>query len=622
MRGYAGKWAEVDLTTGSVREVSFDETTLRRFIGGRGLAAKILWDRLGERWEEVDPLGPENLLLLLTGPLTGYFPGGRICVSGKSPQSNGIVGSTVAGEFGIDLKCAGYDGLIITGEAPAPVYLLVTDGQVEVRDAKHLWGLDSKATLRELNREVREELSRREPGYGLWKEPSSLYIGPAGENRVRAAGVLSKWTHAAGYGGYGAVMGAKKLKAVVAKGTGPLPEPADIKWTMRLMAEASRKCIGNEPLRFWGTGYAGYEVGSSLSSEPVRNWQEEWHDEDSFSSISFEQRVWIKRFWGDFNCPTTCLKIACIREGPYAGAVTDNPDYELQAYDGTNLGIFTPEANVYMVAELEDLGYCGIQGGNLLAFAAELYQRGILTKEELDGIELKWGEPEGFVKLARMIAERRGIGDILAEGTYRAALKLGELKGQDLVRYAVTAKGIGIGAHGVRSGLDYVINISYACSVQGGDHTSPAQIPTTAPLGELSVILHDSGVYCWFNEMSTEIDMVFQFLEAVTGWKITPEEWFEENALRILHIQRAALLLGGPDLKWRPVKDDDNPPRFYEPLPSGPKAGHSIDPREVEENRRKYYELVGWDERGIPKSEVLRRLELEDVDRVLRRYFP
>ncbi|MEM2455154.1 MAG: aldehyde ferredoxin oxidoreductase N-terminal domain-containing protein, partial [Candidatus Bathyarchaeia archaeon] len=140
MRGYSGKLLEVDLSTGNIKETKIDEDILRQYIGGRGLAAKILWDRLGSRWEEIDPLGPENLLLMLTGPLTGFVPGGRICVSGKSPQSNGVIGSTVAGEFPIDLKCAGYDGIIFTGAAEKPSYLLIKDSDIELEDASHIWG--------------------------------------------------------------------------------------------------------------------------------------------------------------------------------------------------------------------------------------------------------------------------------------------------------------------------------------------------------------------------------------------------------------------------------------------------------------------------------------------------
>jgi len=454
LRGYAGKFLEVDLSSGDVREVEYPEEVLRDYIGGRGLAAKVLWDRLGDHWEEVDPLGEENILTVFAGPLTGYFPGGRVCVSGKSPQSNGIVGSTIGGEFGVELRCAGYDGLIITGRAEKPVYLLITDDGCEVRDASHLWGLGSIELLRRLNREVREELERRHPRRREWREPAVIHIGPAGEKLIRVAAVVGKYSHAAGYGGYGAVMGSKNLKAIAVKGTGPLPEVADPEKVYELIDRVCQLCFASDLFRRWGTGYAGYDVGYSLSSEPVRNWQDEWHDRKEYGVDRFEQRLWVKRYWADFGCPTSCLKVATIRVGPHKGAITDNPDYELQAYLGTNLGIFDPEANVYLASLVDELGFCGIQTGNLLGFAAELYQRGILTEEDL-GFKLEWGDAEAFAKLLNLILSREGIGDILAEGTYRAALKISEMKGVDALRYAVVSKGIGIGAHGIRSERDY-----------------------------------------------------------------------------------------------------------------------------------------------------------------------
>jgi aldehyde:ferredoxin oxidoreductase len=429
--GYAGKFLEVDLSTKTIKDVNFSDGILKDYVGGRGLAAKILWDRLGGEWETIDPLGPENILLFLSGPLTGFFPGGRICVSGKSPQSNGVVGSTVAGEFGIELRCAGYDGIIVVGEAEKPVYLFVKDSEVEIRDASHVWGRDAKQIVAVLTKECRDFLKGHFPQKGEWKEPAILYVGPAGENKVRTAVVAAKWTHAAGYGGYGAVMGSKRLKAVAVKGTGPLPEVADLETVKQLMQEVCENAYESELWRRWGTGSGGYEVGAKTSSEPVRNWQEEWHDERSFGVDQFESRVWIKHYWGDFGCPTTCLKIAVVKTGKFKGAITDNPDYELQAYLGPNLGIFTPEENVFLASVIDDLGLCGIQTGNVLGFAAELFQRGILTREDLGGLELKWGDAEAFASLARKIAFREGIGDVLAEGTYRAAVKIGEIKNVD-----------------------------------------------------------------------------------------------------------------------------------------------------------------------------------------------
>jgi len=617
MRGYAGKFLEVDLTSQTIRDVKFGEDLLRQYIGGRGLAAKILWDRLGNRWEGIDPLGPENVMLLLTGPLTGFVGGARLCVSGKSPQSNGIIGSTVAGEFPIELKCAGYDGIIITGKAENPVYLFIIDSQVMVKDASHIWGKDSKETLKILVKEGREELDKQFPRHGLWKEPAAVYIGPAGERRVRMATVNAKWAHAAGYGGYGAVMGSKNLKAVLAKGTGPLPEVADMDRVQTLMEELSRINFKDTAWRHWGTGYLGYDVGARFSSEPIRNWQEEWHDEKSFGADKFEM-LWVKDFWGDFGCPTTCLKIAVTRSDPLKGAITDNPDYENQAYLGPNLGLFDAEDSVYLTSLIDDLGICGIQCGNVLGFTAELYERGILTREDLDGIDLQWGNLKVFISLIRKIAERKGIGDILAEGTYRAALKIGEMKNKDVLPYAVVEKGVAIGAHGIRSRKDYPENESYACSVQGGDHTSIAYLPLDHGNSELRTMIYDSGVVCWFNFFEDEAySLLWDSFEAVTGWKITPEEWYQTIAPRILHIQRAVLLLGGPDLRWSPKIHDVNPSRWYEPLTRGPHAGKAIDPIRFEEARREYYEAVGWDEDGIPRSEVLGRLGLGDVDKRL-----
>jgi aldehyde:ferredoxin oxidoreductase len=414
--GYAGKFLEVDLSKEKIKDTKYSDKFLKTWIGGRSLSSKILWDRLGDRWADIDPFGSENILLILTGPMTGYYPGMRICVSGKSPQTNGVVGSTVAAEFPIELKCSGYDGVIVTGKSEKPVYIYIEDGDVEIKDATHLWGKDGKQTIRLINKDVIEDIEGRRGNERMWREPGIIYIGPAGENKTRVAAVMMKWTHGAGYGGYGGVMGSKNLKAVVAKGTGPLPEPADMEKTLELRNKVVKECLKNDGMRRWGTGSAGFEVGSkAYSSEPVKNWQEEWHDERTFGVDHFERRVWRKRYWGDYGCPTTCLKISSILEGPMKGAITDNPDYEIQAYMGTNLGIFEPEGNVYVAAIGDDTGLCGIQGGSVLGFAAELYQRGILTKEEI-GFELNWGDPIAFGKLAKMVAKREGIGDILAEG--------------------------------------------------------------------------------------------------------------------------------------------------------------------------------------------------------------
>jgi aldehyde:ferredoxin oxidoreductase len=616
--GYAGKFLDVDLSRGKISETRFDDETLEAYFGGRGLATKILWDRIGRRWAKVDALAPENPLIALTGPMTGIYPGGRICVSGKSPLSNGTVGSTASTEFAHELKCAGYDGVIVSGRADEPVYIQVTDEGGEIKPADHLWGKDGEETLIALNREVGASLAKRKPNIGLWREPGMIYIGPAGENMVRNAAVMTKLCHACGYGGYGAVMGSKNLKAVVAKGRGRMPTVDAPEAAKLLWRRSHEHLIARSGFRRQGTGYGGYGFGNNTSSEPIRNWQEEWHDERSFGGPMFETRFWVKKKWSDWNCTTNCMKVSCIKTGPWKGDITDMPDYELQSHCGTNFGIFDPEACIHLSTLVDKLGHSGINGPNAMGYAAELYQRGILTKKDI-GFELKWGDPNAFDRLMRMIAMREGIGDVLAEGTYRAALKIAEMKKmkpEELLKYAVVVKGIEVGAHGTRSDADFAHDISYAASVQGGDHTSLADDGYSDMSGS---IFADSGVFCSFAYGGVPQELVFDFAKAITGFPITIESWRRVTGPRIITLQKALLLMGGPDVTWKPIEDDDNPPRFYEPLPNGPYAGKTTDRAKVESRMQTYFQTLGWDERGIPTRETLDKLGLSDVEPFMRK---
>jgi aldehyde:ferredoxin oxidoreductase len=616
MRGYAGKYLEIDLTKGSSKETTFPEEVLKNYIGGRGLAVKILWDRLGSKWEKVDPFSPENILLVMTGPLTGYVPGTRVCVTGKSPQSNGVIGSTVAGEFGVELKCAGYDGLIITGKAEKPSYIFICDNHIEIKDATPIWGKKGREAYRYVIKKSKEDMKTIRPNHGEIKEPAILYSGTAGDNKARVAAVISKYAHAAGYGGYGGVMGSKNLKAIAVKGFGPLPEVESKDKVQQIYQEFSKRNFQMEGFRRYGTGGGGYSTGADMSSEPVKYWQEEWHNEEGYKGEEFDKH-WVKKYWGDFGCPVTCLKLAVLKTGEFKGAVCDNPDYELEAFLGPNIGVFDPEQNIYLSCLVDELGMCGIQAGSALGFAAELYEKGILTKKDLDGIDLKWGNAKAFEALMEKIALRQGIGDTLSEGVYRAALKLGKQKGVDLSKYVVQSKGVSIGAHGVRSGKDFLShNVSYAVSVQGGDHTSASNLPLDD--SELSTIFADSSVYCFFTTFAIEDTELFKLYEAITGWSLPDQEWYNTKGQRILTLQRTMLLLGGPDTKWKPGLDDDNPPKFWEPLPSGPDKGAKLDRKKFEEDRREYFNAVGWDNDGIPTAETLKRLGLEGLEAKLR----
>jgi aldehyde:ferredoxin oxidoreductase len=611
--GYAGKFLDVDLTKGKIRDVVFKDDLLEMFFGGRGLAAKILWDRIGKTWEKIDPLGTKNLLIALTGPMTGIYPGGRICVSGKSPMSNGTVGSTASTEFAHELRCAGYDGVIVSGKSDEPVYIQVTNAGGAIKPAGHLWGKDGEQTLIALNKEVATEFAKIKPSVGLWREPGMIYIGPAGENLVRNAAVMTKLCHACGYGGYGSVMGSKNLKAIVAKGRGRMPTPDAPETAKLLWKKTHEYLIARKQFRRWGTGFGGFAFGNGTSSEPIKNWQEEWHNEKSIGGPMFETRYWVKKKWTDFNCTTNCMKVSCIKSGPWKGDITDMPDYELESHCGTNFGIFNPEEIIHLSTLCDLLGHSGINGMSTMSYAAELYQRGILTEEDI-GFKLEWGNVKAFDRLMRMVANREGIGDVIAEGTYRAAIKIAEMKGmkpEELLKYAVVVKGIEVGAHGTRSDADFAHDIGYAASVQGGDHSSLVYDGYTDMSGS---IFADSGVFCSFAYNGVPQELVFDFAKAITGFPIDIESWRRVTGPRIVTLQKVLLLLGGPDVTWEPIKDDDNPPRFYEPLPTGPFKGKTTDKARVDKKMQIYFQTLGWDERGIPTKETLVKMGLNDCE--------
>ena len=606
MNGLHGRFLDVDLSSERIRVVEIPRAIYRRFIGGRGLATYILWRELGNKWRSIDPLGPENLLVIATGPLTGYYPGIKLVVSGKSPQSGGVVGSTVSSELAVELKAAGYDGIIVRGSADDPVYLYVDDDNVEIRSATRLWGKTGLELLRTLVQEF-EWPSR----LGMTSPPASIYIGPAGENKVRTAAVMSKLAHAAGYGGYGAVMGSKNLKAVVAKGTGPLPRVADPTRVSELRKYVTSKLLEQKSFRHWGTTRGIWSVGYVTSSEPVKNWLEEWHDNPSVNHVVFEEGYWVKNPWADWGCPLGCMKIsrARLRDKTY---LTDGPDYEMGAYLGPNLGIFDPAEIVALSSLADELGLCGIQTGNVMAFAVELFNRGVIDESDV-GYKLEWGCFECAKRLMEDVAYRRGIGKILAEGVYRAAVEISRRKNVDVLKYAVQVKGIAVGAHGIRSRRDYPQLIAYAGSVQGGDHTSTAGLPHNSRESESYAAFIDSGVICMFTTFPVGEETIVEYLNAVTGWRVSLEEVYEDIGPRILSLQRLLLLLGGPDVQWDPRVHDDNPPRFYEPLPSGPYKGQSIDREETRRQLEEYYSRLGWDKYGIPLADTLRRLGLGEL---------
>ena len=437
--GYAGQLLDIDLTARTVATVDLDPTLARDYIGGRAMGGKILMDAYGTGWADVDPLGPDALLLYLAGPFVD-FVGCKTNVVFKSPQTQGIVGAQGSGDFIHELRFSGYDGVIIRGKASSPVYLTIFDDQVEIKDASEMWGKE----IREVHQMIVDEHGN---------QTSQYYIGPAGENLVRFAAVITEWYRAAGRGGGGAVMGSKNLKAVVCRGTGAAPEVADQKKLFELMKWARENPqLIRARMHEYGTASGILRTGMNASSEPVRNWQSEWHDHVEVSGQAFAAEHWVRRYWADYGCTVACSKLGRVKYGDRAGLICELPDYEAGALLGTNFGIFDINEMAYTCARPDELGLDLIAAGNVCSWACEAQERGILTAEDLGGVELKWGEAEGFVKLLDDIAYRRGeIPTLLGEGLLYATRAIG----QGSESFAVMVKG-----------MELVKNLEWTCSLE------------------------------------------------------------------------------------------------------------------------------------------------------------
>ena len=585
--GYTGQLLEIDLAARTVNTVDLDPELARKYIGGRAMGGKMLLDAYGTNWADVDPLGPDALLLFLAGPFVD-FVGCKTNVVFKSPQTQGIVGAQGSGDFIHELRFSGYDGVILKGKASSPVYLTIFDDHVEIKDAAALWGRE----IREVHEAINEE-------YG--NQTSQYYIGPAGENLVRYAAIITEWYRAAGRGGGGAVMGSKNLKAIICRGTGAAPEVADQKKLFELMAWARKNPqILRASMHEYGTASGVLRTGQLASSEPVLNWKSEWHDQEQVSGYAFAAEHWVRRYWADYGCTVACSKLGRIKYGDRAGTICELPDYEAGALLGTNLGIFDINEMAYVCTRPDELGLDLISAGNVCGWACEAQQRGLLSAADLNGVELKWGEANGFVTLLDDIAYRRGkIPTLLGEGLLYATREVG--RGSE--QFAVMVKGMELGAHGSRSGKDKD-ELAYTVSAHGGDHMS-----TVRPDREDALFRDSSGV-CSFQGLSR--DMEIEWLQAITGFGITVDELEKEMIPRWTTMNRIPLLLAG----WT-HRDDVNPARFYEPLPEGPFKGKSVSKTIENQKKQVFYQAAGWDSRGVPTTETLRTCGFEGFDGAL-----
>lgn len=595
--GYAGKILDVNLTDGAIRKTPLDPTDARRFLGARGMMTKLLWDRMKPRTQA---LSPDNLIMFFTGPLTGLLSGNRTILRFKSPltatsSGSNLMGHTsTGGNWGPELKYAGFDGIVVKGRAEEPVYLYVNDGEAEIRSAKHLWGCSVFETEVRLKEEI-HPLVR------------VLQIGPAGENLVRYACVNQEYFYSASRCGGGAIMGSKKLKAIAVRGTMDIPVD-DIDELLRLEDVVYKMLRSDETNVYsrnrWGSTIANVSSSDS-STGPVKNWREAyWGDEiERGGPLQWESRCRAKNR-GCFGCPTPCNQLGIIREGPWAGTF-DIPDYDSTDLLHPNCMITDPNGVYALSSLLDSVGLDSISTGNTLSWAMECYEKGILTKEDLDGVELTWGNVPAMFKMVRKIVRRDGVGNLLAEGIRIASEKMG--KGSD--RFAMHCKGVEWGVGGAGNNRDQRETFCYVMSDHGGVHLYGTTIE-----GQNNFAVADSLTMCIRNIMSLDAETVGRALKAATSWDhFNSQEGWDHLAHRLIILERAWNIREG----LVPEMDDILPERvFTEPLTLGPKAGTAAaiyDRKKFEEDKQTWYKARGCDTHGIPTKKTLGDLDLAFV---------
>ncbi len=619
MGGYTGKILEIDLRTGKVEKRSIQEEEQRKFLGGSGLAAKIFFDFFDTK---ADPLSPGNPLIIMTGPVVGtQFPGtSRFAVCGKSPLT-GIWGEgTCGGNFGPELKFAGIDGIIFKGASSNPVYLVIEDDQIEIRDAKDLWGMDNYA--------VTDLLKER---HGKERKPKVLSIGPAGENLVRFAAICNDKGDFIGRTGMGALMGSKKLKALVVRGTKKIEisYPEEYAALRKSLIVKSRDAVVAQSFRSMGTD-AGMDLGMMTGDVPIKNWSigEDFQLSANLGGPSLTEKYLTRNHACSF-CPVACKRMVKVDDGPFMTEEGPGPEYETCA----TFGALIMNDNLAGVIKANEwcnrYGLDTISCGATIAFAMEAYEKGLITKRDTDGIDLTWGNIEGAVELLHRIAKREGIGAILSEGTREAAKRLG--KGAE--EFSVEVKGLEAPMHDPRGfhgmGLAYMTSIRGAChlmhlclGVEQGMTTYPEAGFHENYIGqssegkaEMVKLCEDLGipcnslVICEFVAWTLSANDLAEMVRVTTGFDFSLKELLSCG-------ERTWLLKRGLGNLMGATREDDRlPKRILTQLGEGAAAGSIPD---VEKLLREYYEIRGLDGEGRPKREVLIKAGLTDLAKKLR----
>lgn len=607
--GYTTKSLRVDLTTGKITTEETDLARARRFIGGRGYCAKLLFDELPPG---TDPLCPENIMIFGTGPVTGAPVSGnsRYVIVTKSPATNLFLDTYAGGFFPAEMKFAGYDFIIIKGKAPHPCYLKIIDDKVELKDASRFWGKPAWDAERELKREVGDELAR------------VAVIGPAGERLSNLAMVQNDFYHQCGRGGAGAVMGSKNLKAVVIRGSQSvrIAKPKLLLDYILGPVEEKIKSKKITSIRMkYGTSYTMH-LTNQYGILPTLNFREgQFEGAKNLNHLPFRERVTSDT--ACFACNFGCTKFTKAKSGSYAWTEMGGPEYETNALFGANIGVDSLDAIIYLNALCDNLGIDTISSGVVIGFAMECYERGILTKKDTNGLDLRFGNIEAAANLLHMIAYQEGIGALLSQGVKKAAEQIGH--GSE--EFAMHSKGLEYPAY--RPGLQsQAFALSFATTERGACHRRAWSVVeehlSNEDRAKLVKRLYDRripwhcGLLC---DIATELpglgpaDAAF-YLSAVTGWEFTEGD-MEVLADRVASITRAFNVREGASRK-----DDTLAPRTFQTETSGPQKGKRFTPQMLDAMLDKYYALRGWDRDGRPTRATLERLDMKDVADELERH--
>ncbi|HCC69745.1 MAG TPA: aldehyde:ferredoxin oxidoreductase [Bacteroidales bacterium] len=596
-KGYYGRLLEIDLSTGKIEKTRIPDSDIRHFIGGRGLGAKILYDRLRPG---TDPMSPENILMFMPGPFVGYpIPSSsRTCVVTKSPRtsplekkydhSSTLSYANMGGFFGPEIRYAGYDGLLITGKSEKPVYIKIEDENVSIEDATEYWGMGTDKF---------DKIFHSRLGEGRYE---SCYIGPAGENLVPMACIINTAARAAGRGGTGCVMGSKKLKAIAVKGS-HMPEVADLKRYNELLKKIRGSFMEKDDSvmnwRYGGTANA-LSSSSGNGTQAVKNYGEGTFAEiEEIGTEANRKKIW-KRDFACYSCQLACKKSGLAKGAYGAQIVHDGPEYETGTMLGANLMISDLNGLHKLIYDGDDYGIDIISTGNTIGFLMEAMERGHIDSGFLDGIELSWGDVESSLELMRKMVYREGIGELAGKGVKALAQKIG--KGSE--EYAIHVKGHELAAWNIPVGSTYWAIVYSTCN-RGACHMNGGN-----SRGQDGACLRDSLGACSFASSWYKDEVHYRhILSAITGLEWSEEE-FNKAGTRIYTMEKMFNYREG----FRRI-DDTIPEKFFNnKFTYGEHSGAFVERDEFKNNLDNYYESRGWSkDTSRPEDNILRDLNLE-----------